>query len=128
MTDPKTLARTKNPQTSKDAAKKMVKSGALDKQSFWIYGHIKEYIMYRVFAGQSSDFTTKDIAAYISCFACPISKDKIYEICRRRFSDLEMKNKIELVKIINPSGKWIDEHGNYYDYKRRDGCRVWRLK
>ena len=38
--DTTTLARKENPQTSKDAAEKMVKSGELNKQEKWVYNAI----------------------------------------------------------------------------------------
>jgi len=98
------LARTCNPQTSKDAAAKMVKSGALNRQEKWVYGWIDSYIRHRVVFGTSLDFTTKDIARYEGQY------HKTNDICKRRFSGLERKDKIELTG------------------DRRDGCRVWRLK
>ncbi len=103
------LARTENPQTSKDAAEKMVKSGELNRQEKEVYKAILK-------AGKK-DFTTKEIAAWMFCFE---PYHKAYDICRKRFSDIEMKNKIELIWLgVDKKGKNI--------YKRRDGCRVWRL-
>jgi len=101
------LARTCNPQTSKDAAAKMVKSGALNKQEKWIYEAITEFIKHRVLHKHPLNFTTKDIALFMS----NNSYHKDYDICRKRFSGLERKGKIEEL-----TGE------------RRDGCRVWRLK
>lgn len=103
MTNPKTLARRDGPQTSKDAAKKMVESGALNRQEQWLYGIIIEYTN-----NDLGNFTTKDIASYMT------DEDtddyfKWYDICRKRFSGLFNKFKIVLTG------------------DRRDGCRVWRL-
>ena len=110
----KTLARTNNPQTSKDAAEKMVVSGELNRQEEMIYKTIKYYTKIH----SHKDFTTKDIATWIMS----MSYYKAYDICRKRFSDLEMKNKIELIRID------FDKKTLKHIYKRRDGCRVWRLK
>ena len=114
MTDPKTLARTENPQTSKDAAEKMVKSGALSRQEKDVYKAIKEYQFFK------GDFTTKEIADFMKWLRHD-EYYKAYDICRKRFSGLRDKDKIEniLIGIDEKTGKGI--------YKRRDGCRVWRL-
>ena len=109
------LARTENPQTSKDAAKKMVESGALSRQEQWVYEAIKEYVKCHT----REDFTTKDIALFV----CNNSYHKDYDICRRRFSGLHWKGKIEPIirkGILTITGRTV--------YERRDGCRVWRLK
>ena len=102
MTDPKTLARTENPQTSKDAAKRMVESGELSRQEKMVCGEI---IRYHYMLGE--DFTTKDIALQLTNKTMPY--DKAYDICRKRFSGLFNKMKIVLTG------------------ERRDGCRCWRL-
>lgn len=96
------LARTENPQTSKDAAEKMVVSGALNRQEKMVYKTIKYYIEIH----SHKDFTTKDIAIWIMS----MSYHKAYDICRKRFSGLANKGKIELTG------------------GRRDSCRIWRLK
>jgi len=93
------LARTCNPQTSKDAAAKMVKSGALNRQEKEVYNAIKK--------SMKKEFTTKNIASWMTT----LPYYKAYDICRKRFSGLERKGKIEEL-----TGE------------RRDGCRVWRLK
>jgi len=116
------LCRTENPQTSKDAAKRMVESGELNRQEKEVYDLMIRYDKY-----QSNGFTTKNIAAYMNYRPYY----KAYDICRKRFSGLERKGKIELVqtgvKVINPeqvpSLRIVKPV-----YKRRDGCRVWRLK
>ena len=108
----KTLARSNNPQTSKDAAEKMVKSGELSRQEKMVY----DAILGCVHNHTKKDFTTKDIAAWLNWLSIHnYFYDKAYDICRKRFSGLERKGKIEIV--------W-----ERCDYKRRDGCRVWRLK
>ena len=114
MTDPKTLARTENPQTSKDAAEKMIKSGALSRQEKMIYWAIQGYCK------NFGDFTTKDIA-HNWVLTNRIPYHKAYDICRKRFSGLRDKGKIERIwlGVSKKTGKGI--------YKRRDGCRVWRL-
>jgi len=103
MDNPKTLARTNDPETSKDAAKKMVESGKLSRQEEWLYGIIVEYT-----DNNLGDFTTKDIASYMT------DEDgndyfRWYDICRKRFSGLSNKFK------ITTTGE------------RCDGCQVWRL-
>jgi len=103
--DTTTLARKENPQTSKDAAEKMVKSGALNRQEKWIYNLIMKYVNSHPLE-RDKTFTTKDIAGWTRAYAY----DKAYDICRKRFSGLRDKGKIELTG------------------GRRDGCRVWRLK
>ena len=105
------LARKENPQTSKDAAEKMVKSGALNRQEQVVYRAIESYTSHATHNSKYKDFTTKDIARWITDY----SYGKAYDICRKRFSGLHLKRKIALVF-------------EGLDIKRRDGCRVWRLK
>ena len=106
------LARSDDSQTSKDAAVKMVESGALNKQEKEVYKAIVEYddanSLSKVFKNQG--FTTKDIAESMSEFRRYADYYKWYDICRKRFSGLADKGKIE------PTGD------------RRDGCQIWRLK
>ena len=94
------LARTCDPETSKKAAVKMVESGGLNRQEEWVYSRIKKY--------RNDDFTTKDIAAL--AWEVGVDYYKAYDICRKRFSGLRDKGKIELTG------------------ERRDGCQIWRLK
>ncbi len=96
------LARTENPQTSKDAAEKMVKSGELNRQEKRVYDAITRYSM----CHSIKEFTTKNVAIWM----LPMPYYKAYDICRKRFSGLRDKGKIELTG------------------GRRDGCQVWRLK
>ena len=80
----------------------MVKSGELNKQEKWVYNAICDYVKY-----SQDNFTTKNIAAQMK--GSPFLHYKNYDICRKRFSGLQMKGKIELTG------------------DRRDDCRVWRL-
>ena len=92
------LARKNGPQTSKDAAEKMVESGELNRQ--------EKEVLYIIETWHSdSNFTTKDIA--VKMLGYPYYK--AYDICRKRFSGLRAKGKIERTG------------------KRRDGCCVERL-
>ena len=126
--DTTTLARRENPQTSKDAAVKLVNSGELNRQEQVVYGAIESYTSHATHNSKYKDFTTKDIAHWITDY----SYGKSYDICRKRFSGLQMKGKIE------PIQRTVDIGGKTYKvaitksskpaYKRRDGCRVWRLK
>lgn len=108
------LARKNDPQTSKDAAEKMVKSGTLNRQEKMVYNAIVRYIHYNVLSVTVRGFTTKDIAVFISQFSQDMSYDKAYDICRKRFSGLRDKGKIVLVF-------------EGLDIKRRDACQVWEL-
>lgn len=92
------LCRTNDPQTSKNAAEKMVKSGELNRQEKEIL-----YIIETWFSGK--DFTTKDVA--VKMLGYPYHK--AYDICRKRFSGLHDKFKITLTG------------------GRRDHCQVWKL-
>jgi len=115
-------ARTVDPQTSKDAALKMVESGELSRQEKWVYGRIKKY--------RNDDFTTKDLAAL--AWEVGVDYFRANDICKRRFSGLECKDKIEPIpKTVLLGGKErlvINVKTGKIVYKRRDGCRVWRLK
>lgn len=91
------LARKNDPQSSKDAAEKMVKSGALSRQ--------EDEVLYVIWSVQKSDFTTKEIAEHMIAYPY----HKAYDICRKRFSGLRNKSKIERTGEI------------------RDGCFVERL-
>ena len=104
------LARKENPQTSKDAAEKMVKSGELNRQEKWVYNLIMKYVNSHPLE-RDKTFTTKDIAGWTRAYAY----DKAYDICRKRFSGLHLKRKIAL-------------GFEGLDIKRRDGGRGWRLK
>jgi len=120
------LARKDDPQTSKDAAKKMVESGELSRQEKMVYDAILRYINVNPLSRITKGFTTKDIAKSMSEFRRYADYFKWYDICRKRFSGLERKGKIEVIVI----GKKRLGATQLFDkiYKRRDGCRCWRLK
>lgn len=112
------LCRTNDPQTSKDAAQRMVESGKLSRQEQQVYNTISKYMRYAPVLYGLKDFTTKDIASWMTS----LTYDKAYDICRRRFSGLQDKGKIEPIVregILTITGRTV--------YERRDGCRVWRL-
>lgn len=125
------LARTNNPQTSKDAAVKMVKSGELNRQEQQVYKAIVRYINVNPLSKIIKGFTTKEIATSMSEFRRYADYCKWYDICHKRFSGLKRKDKIELiqtgVKVINPEQVPSLRIAKPV-YKRRDGCRCWRLK
>jgi len=100
------LARDTDPITSHEAAEKMVKSGELNRQEKWVYDTIIRYLKYYPPLKQRKDFTTKDIANWTDRYPYY----KAYDICRKRFSGLRNKGKIERTGKI------------------RDGCFVERLK
>jgi hypothetical protein len=97
----RTLSHRDDPDTSRKAAKKMVKSGTLSRQERRVYETIKRYVR----CYEDADFTTKTIAIRMTDYPY----HKAYEICRRRFSGLFNKFKIVLTGEV------------------RDGCRVWKL-
>ena len=107
----KTLYHRQDPDTSREAAEKIVKSGALSRQEEEVWEAIIMYLETKPRTHQLLewlDFTTKDIAlqmakglhAYFKC----------YDICRKRFSGLHNKGKIERTG------------------EKRDNCMVWGLK
>lgn len=98
----KKLYRRDDPETSREAAEKMVKSGELNRQENEVLSIIK------IAVGESKDyfnFTTKEIARKMLKYPYY----QAYDICRKRFSSLRDKDKIEQTG------------------KQREGCRVWRL-
>jgi len=114
------LARSNDPETSKAAAVKMVESGALNRQENEIF-----FVIDTLYTG--NDFTTKDIAALMLGYPYY----KAYVICGKRFSDLERKGKIELIQTgvkVTYTKSIPSLRIEKPIYKRRDGCRVWRLK
>ena len=74
------LARAKDPETSKDAARKMVESGELSRQEKWTLEQIQNSML--------GNFTAFELARGI--------KDRLYYIIQRRLSGLRDKGKIEL--------------------------------
>ena len=100
------LALTVGPNTSKEAAVKIVKSGELSRQEKVVLNAIKSHLSFSEYNIFPDDFTAKEIN---------YSRGINYYIIQRRLSGLHDKDKIEPV--------W---QGN--KKLRRDGCRVWRLK
>jgi hypothetical protein len=100
------LARDTDPITSHEAADKMVKSGALNKQEKLVYNTIDYFIKSYAILSLPLNFTTKEIATWM------MFGDywHAYDICKKRFSGLHYKGKIERTG------------------EKRDGCCVWRLK
>ena len=117
------LARSNDPETSKAAAVKMVKSGALNRQEADVYNAIQRY-------RRADDFTTKEVAYWVA-YIGKFPYHKAYDICRKRFSGLERKGKIELIQTgvkVTYTKSIPSLRIEKPIYKRRDGCRVWRLK
>ncbi len=99
----KTLFHKRDPETSKEAAEKMVKSGKLNRQEREVYNDIRRYII----DCNCTDFTAKELAIW-----CPWVRSRpnnAYYIIQRRLSGLKNKGKIE-----RTGGK-------------RDGCCIWKL-
>ena len=97
----KTLARSNDPETSKAAAVKMVKSGMLNRQEQQVWEAILCLAVHAPYPECTDiSFTAKEVSA--------VSSVDYYTI-QRRLSSLHYKGKIELTGA------------------RRDGCRVWRL-
>lgn len=92
------LCRRNDPQTSKDAAEKMVKSGKLARQERLVLVTIEDVCE----ALYKKDFTAKEIVRWNNRFD--------YYTIQRRLSGLHNKGKIERTG------------------EKRDGCCVWRLK
>ena len=108
MTELKTLFHRQDPQTSKDAAERMVKSGTLSRQEDTVLRAINDYLypdeMMEIFCDGENrkDFTAKQIAGWTHL--------KIdYYVIQRRLSGLHNKGKIERTG------------------EKRDKCMVWRL-
>lgn len=111
MVDAKTLFHKADPDTSKEAAEDMVKSGRLSRQERLVLITIEDVCA----ALGKKDFTPKEIVRWDSRFS--------YHIIQRRLSGLHNKGKIERIQIegikTHPAGNPV--------YKKRDGCCVWRI-
>ena len=112
--------------TSDEAAEKMIKSGALNKQEALVYQAITNYINYHklfdsVIHSDSYTFTTKEIARQMQNLSNPYHK--CYDICRKRFSGLHNKGKID--RLNTKGGIYQENKGQ--KLMKRDGCAVWRL-
>jgi len=96
----KCLSHTNDPETSKEAAVKMVKSGALSREEKEVLNAIKLHLSWRKQFDESEDFTAKEVHYY---------RGLNYYKIQRRLSGLRNKGKIERTG------------------DKRDGCCVWRL-
>lgn len=94
------LCRRGDPETSYEAAEKMVKSGNLNRQEQKVLNAIKTHLYWRKHFGESKDFTAKELN---------YSRGINYYTIQRRLSGLHNKGKIERTG------------------EKRDGCMVWRL-
>lgn len=103
------LAHSRDPQTSFDAADKMVKSGKLRKQQKEVYEAILAY--------PNTEFTAKELSR-----KQPGSGLNYWQIQRRLN---ELANKFLIARILNKEA--MKRHKKII-YKQRDGCCVWRLK
>ena len=92
------LSHTEDPATSYEAADKLVKSGALNRQEQRVWDEICWWIAHRY-----PEFTAKDLAHYADA-------DINYYTIQRRLSGLRNKGKIE------------------HTGEKRNGCMVWRIK
>lgn len=109
------LSHTTDPQTSYDAADKIVKSGKLSKQEQEVYKEIilyEERIRYLKPYPENKGITAKEIA---NC------SDLNYWMIQRRLSGLRAKGKIE--RLAKGGTKW--EEGK--KQMIRDGSCAWRL-
>ena len=100
------LSHSTDPQTSRDAAEKLVKSGRLSKQQEGVFNDISRYIV----EAHHKDFTAKELAKWL----CGNKINNYYTISRR-LNELEKKGKTERVYIG-------------YSLVKRDNCAVWKLK
>lgn len=94
------LCRKSDPETSRGAAEKMVKSGALSRQEEQVLAAIQLRLSFKPYTWKDN-FTAKELAT--------TSVINYYTI-QRRLSGLHNKDKIERTG------------------EKRDGCMVWRLK
>lgn len=115
MPELKTLFHKSDPITSKEAATKMVKSGALSRQEQEVYNEIvlyEERIKNLRPYPQNNGVTAKELSNWSGLN---------YWVIQRRLSGLCNKSKIERIQIhTNSDGKPI--------YKTRNGSCAWRLK
>lgn len=98
------LSHTNDPQTSYDAADKLIKSGALNRQENEVLGAARHYYnrLGRI------DFTARELANWTE--QSPIHNHLTYHLIQRRLSGLHNKSKIERTG------------------EKRNGCMVWRIK
>ena len=99
----KLLCHKNDPETSHEAAKKMVESGKLNKQQKEVSDMIIHY--HNRFMGRIKDFTAKELAEWTG--QSPIYPLLTYYVIQRRLHELT----------------GIERTG-----EKRNGCAVWRLK
>jgi len=109
------LSHTNDPQTSFDAADKMIKSGKLKNQWQIVHRGITHYLI----GSHQENFTAKEVAKWMLGH-----EPTNYYMIQRRLSDLRNKGKIER---INSKGETYVENKGQKPLIR-DGCCVWRLK
>lgn len=104
-----TLCHKSDPDTSHEAAQKMIESGKLNKQEDEVYQAILTEYKYR-----------KSNPYFPFTFTAKELPGLNYFTVQRRLSGLERNLKIKrIIKGYKPDGKPI--------YKKRDSCCVWRL-
>ena len=99
------LSHTNDPQTSYNAADKMIKSGKLSSQEKLVFDAIRDYLTSKVVYADLT-FTARELSD---------TTNIDYHLIQRRLSGLNNKGKIERVMVGH---KVIS----------RNGCCVWRLK
>lgn len=115
MPETKTLFHRNDPETSYEAADRMVKSGALSRQEQKVYAKIVLYLD-RIRFPRNKGITAKELAH--------LSGLNYYTI-QRRISGLRDRGKIERIQIGQERIGATDLFKPIY--KKRDGCCVWRL-
>lgn len=112
MTELKTLFHKTDPETSREAAEKMVKSGELNRQEKEVHKAIVKF-----FSVPDRPFTARGLA-----FVSNID----YFLIQRRLSGLHNKGKVERIQATD-KGKLLFNKKGKPIYEKRDGCCVWRL-
>lgn len=110
LTLPYQLAHRDDPQTSYEAAEKLVKLGKLTKQEQQVLNGIKSFLKEFRFM---SDFTAKELKVFYLD----------YYVTQRRLSGLRNKGKID--RLNTKGGIYIEGKGQ--ELMKRDNCAVWRL-
>lgn len=101
------LARKNDPETSKDAARKLVESGRLTKQEWLVYDVLKRH-------ARSAGYTAKELAYLMNDKQYAGNK---YFMISRRLSGLYRKCKAEFVTTIIRGQTEV---------VKREGCRAWK--
>ncbi len=95
------LSHTGDPQTSYDAAERLVQSGGLNKQEALVLDTLRRH-------DRPEGYTTKEMAELV--YYPEKNKTQKYHMCARRLPGLLNKDKVKRLIIS------------------RDGCRAWRVK